>query len=80
MSDTTNISSLEQLGHSLRSRRKNLRLTQQDLADICGVQRQTVGRLERGDPAVSADTLVSVASSLGLDVVAVPRRNGTEAS
>lgn len=69
----TNIAQLEDLGRELRKRRKGLRLTQQDVADMCGVQRQTIGRLEGGDPTIAIDTLVAAASSMGLDIVAVPR-------
>ncbi len=78
MSEKTNIALLAQLGQRLRSRRKILRLKQQDVADMCGVQRQTIGRLERGGPAVAIETLVSVASVLGLNVVAIPSAPSVE--
>lgn len=59
-------------GAAIRIRRKALRLTQQDVAELCGVQRQTIGRLESGDSSVSIGTAKSVANAIGLEVVAVP--------
>jgi len=52
----------------IRSRRKALSLTQQDLADLCDVQRQTIGRLEAADPAVAVGTAMAVAEALGIRV------------
>ena len=66
MSPTAN--NLDNLARSIRIRRKALRLTQQDLADLCGVQRQTVGRLEDADPTVSVGIVMAVADALGIRI------------
>ena len=60
----------------LRARRKALRLTQEDVGDLSGVRRQTVGRLEAADPAVSVGTAMRIADVLGIDV----GDNGSSAS
>ncbi len=56
-------------GSAIRARRKSLRLTQRDVADLVGVTRQTVGRLESGDPTVSFGTAIAVAHTLGFAVL-----------
>jgi len=60
---------LRGLATVIRDRRKALRLTQQDLADLCGVQRQTIGRLEAADPTVALGTAMAVADALGLELL-----------
>ena len=52
----------------LRARRRLLRLTQEDVGDLCDVQRQTIGRLERADPAVSIGIAMAVADALGINL------------
>jgi len=66
MSGTTN--NLVTLAAILRSRRRALLLTQEDIGDLCNVQRQTIGRLENADPTVSLGTAMTVADVLGIDL------------
>jgi len=66
MSDTAN--NLVTLAAILRSRRRALLLTQEDVGDLCNVQRQTIGRLENADPTVSLGTAMTVADVLGIDL------------
>jgi HTH-type transcriptional regulator/antitoxin HipB len=74
MSSTANIR--PHIGAAIRSRRRALGLTQQDVADLCGVQRQTVGRLEADDPAISLQIAASVADAVGLELsVVIPVRD-----
>ncbi len=54
----------------ISDRRKALGLTQHDLADLCGVQRQTIGRLEAADPTVAIGTAMAVTDALGIRVLA----------
>lgn len=70
MSDTTNITTI---GATIRSRRKQLGMIQQDVAEIAGLQRQTIGRVEGGDENVAVAAVARVAAAVGLDLVAVPR-------
>lgn len=70
MSDTTN--NLESTASAIKTRRKALGLTQRDVADLCSIQRQTVGRLERADPTVSFGTVMGVADALGLRIRFAP--------
>ena len=64
MSDTAN--NLSSVAGTIRSRRRALGLTQRDVAELCGVQRQTIGRLEMADPAVSLGTAMAVTDALGI--------------
>ncbi len=73
MSAMTN--TLEELATLLRVRRKALGLSQQDVADLCGVQRQTIGRVESADPTVAVGTVVAVTDALGIDIA--PQRAPT---
>lgn len=54
------------LGTTLRRRRKELGLTQQDLADLSGASPRFIHDLENGKPTVRLDRLVEVAETLGL--------------
>ncbi|MEN8235149.1 MAG: helix-turn-helix domain-containing protein [Actinomycetota bacterium] len=64
------------IGASIRIRRRALGLSQQDVADLCGVQRQTIGRLEADDRSVSLGIATTVADAVGLVLVTTPRTPG----
>lgn len=57
--------SAELLGGNIRSWRKLLNLTAQQVAERAGISRQALGRLENGEP-VSYETFLSVARALGI--------------
>lgn len=56
----------KRLGEQLRARRRELRLTQQELADLAGVSVRSIIALELGKPTVRFDVVSSVLTSLGL--------------
>ncbi len=62
------------LGATVRERRKDLRLTQQQLADLAGTSERFVRALERGKPTVQLNHLVAVLDALGLELRAEVRR------
>lgn len=53
------------VGMVLRRRREELGLSQEGLADIAGVDRTFVGRIERARQSPTLDTLVRLAVALG---------------
>lgn len=60
----------------IRHRRKALRLTQQDLADLSGVSVRFIRDLEHGKQSVRLDSLAAVLDALGLELriaIRVPR-------
>lgn len=70
---STDPDALAGLGAQVRSRRKSLRLTQNDVADLAGCSVRFVNQLERGKGTVRLDKLVAVLEALGLELKAVPR-------
>lgn len=66
---------LQQLGETIRLRRVELGLTQEELAEKAGINSQTVGTIENGYKGPRYDTLTMVTEALGLEVK-VERRRG----
>ena len=71
MSDIANI--FENIGSAIRTRRKRLGMTQRDLAEIAGLQRQTISRVEAGNGTVTIATVARIAAVVGLDLMVMPR-------
>jgi len=66
-----------QLGDTLRTRRKLLRLTQQELSALAGCGPDFLYDLERGKPSIRLDKLILVLEVLGLELkvgARAPRR------
>jgi y4mF family transcriptional regulator len=57
------------LGRAVRERRRQLRLRQEDLADLAGVSLRFVQALEAGKPSVQLDRVRAVLDTLGLRLV-----------
>ena len=64
MSDKKPLQSMLELGDRIRSARQQAKLTQADLSKRAGIARDTLSRLERGEP-VDTPTLMRVLSALG---------------
>jgi y4mF family transcriptional regulator len=56
------------LGAAIRERRRELKLTQDDLALSIGVNRKVIGQLESGKNTVQLEIVLNAARALGLDV------------
>ena len=65
------IGNMKTLGAQIRERRKALKITQQELADLAGISINTVVAAERGqgDPKIS--TYLSICNVLGLKLTAI---------
>lgn len=61
-----------ELGQALRARRRDLRLTQQEVADLAEVSVRFLHELERGKPGVRLDKLLAVLRALGLHLQLAP--------
>jgi DNA-binding XRE family transcriptional regulator len=70
---TVPVHSSKDLGALLRQRRKELRLSQEQVASIAGVNRRVLGELERGKGSVQLQIALEVARVLGMDVELPPR-------
>lgn len=62
------MASTSELGRQIAARRKDLDLAQGDLADLAGVSARSVWALEHGKTTIRLDTLIAIASALGLDI------------
>lgn len=60
-------------GTQLRARRRELGITQDDLAAVIRVNRRVIGELERGKTTVRLQIALDAARALGLDVSLNPR-------
>ncbi len=60
------------LGRQIRERRRSLRLTQDELADLAGCSSRFVRALEVGKPSVRLDKVLDVLDVLGLDLQLTP--------
>jgi len=59
---------LQGLGMTVRQRRRKLRLTQAELAGLCGVGVRFVSELESGKPGIELGRAVHVMQLLGLEI------------
>lgn len=59
---------LQELGEAIRLRRKELHMTQRQLAEKADIDYQTVSTLENGYKGPRWDTLMMVTEVLGLEV------------
>ena len=65
-----------QLGNSIRQRRRELGLTQEQLAARAGVRQRTISDIERS-AAARFDTVLRVLAALDLELVVRPRTKGS---
>ncbi len=70
----TTIGSTSEFGHKVRARRKELGLTQAEVADVVPVNRRVLGRLERGIGTVRLEIALEITRVLGLDLRLEERR------
>lgn len=57
-----------ELGDQIKLRRKTLRITQVELANLAGVGINTLYRIERGQANPALDTLEKITGILGMEV------------
>ncbi|MBR5224068.1 MAG: helix-turn-helix transcriptional regulator [Clostridia bacterium] len=60
----TRIVNYKKLGYAIAYRRLQLNLTQEQLAELCGLSASYIGCMERGDRKMSLDTLLSISHAL----------------
>jgi HTH-type transcriptional regulator/antitoxin HipB len=65
-----------QLGNSIRERRRELGLTQEQLAAKAGVRQRTISDIERS-AAARFDTVLRALAALDLELVVRPRTKGS---
>lgn len=65
---------IQQLTRQLKARRKQLGLTQLDLAELSGVSQRFIHDLENGKQTVQLEKVMAVATTLGCALTLQPRR------
>jgi len=63
------------LGHRLKDRREQLSLTQSELAEITGIRRPNIARLEKGSTLPNLATLLRLAAGLRISLPELLRPN-----
>lgn len=58
----------DRLASGVRARRRTLRLSQRDLAELAGVSERFVRFVEQGKPSVQLDLLLTLLDTLGLEL------------
>jgi len=59
---------VKQLGEMIRTRRKELRITQPHLAELANISTNTLYKLERGQSNPTLDVLNKLAEVLGMEM------------
>ncbi len=63
-----NITNTKQLGEIIRKRRKELKVTQKDLALTCGTGLRFISDLEKGKPTCEIEKIFHIVQALGLKI------------
>lgn len=69
-------SARERFARNMLRRRQELELSQEELAEVCGLHRTYVGSVERGERNVSIDNMERIAAALRSDVADLLTRTG----
>lgn len=67
------IFSSDDFGNIIRAKRKELGLTQSDLAQLSGVGLRFISELERGKETIRLGYAIKIASNLGIDIITKDR-------
>ncbi len=59
---------MQTLSEKIRSRRKEINLSQEELAERCDLHRTYIGSVERGERNVTLSTLEVIAKALKLEI------------
>jgi len=65
---------LTRFGKAVRERRKRLGVSQEEFADMCGLDRSYVGGVERGERNISLENIGRIAKALGISLSELFRR------
>jgi len=60
---------VDTLGFNVKVLRKEKRLSQEELSEVCGLHRTYIGSVERGERNVTLSTLEMLAAALGVTVI-----------
>jgi transcriptional regulator with XRE-family HTH domain len=58
----------EDIGKTIKERRKSLKITQPDLADLAGISVNTLYKIERGEANPTIDILEKIVEVIGFEI------------
>lgn len=61
------------IGNHIRAARAEVSLTQEKLAELAGMDRQSINRIEQGHQAALVDNLIRIADALGVPLADLVR-------
>lgn len=67
---TTSVHDAKQLGALIRGRRRELGLTQTEVAEVANTNLRLVSELERGKPTARLENVMRVLTTLGIELEA----------
>ncbi|MFT6441589.1 MAG: y4mF family transcriptional regulator [Crocinitomicaceae bacterium] len=68
---------ITELGNSIKARRKTLGITQVHLADLAGVNSNTIIRIENGKINPSIEVINSIVDVLGMEITLSIKKHNT---
>ncbi|ESQ85351.1 helix-turn-helix transcriptional regulator [Asticcacaulis benevestitus] len=71
--DSAPVSTVPDLGRIVQKKRKTMKLTQQQFADLAGVGRRFILELEAGKPTLEFGRVLKVCQAAGIDLMAATR-------
>lgn len=79
MPDLTQKLTPQLLGDAIRARRTQSKLKLENAAALCGVAKQTLANIERGEAKSQINTILQVCAGLGIKLYIHPWHNSNEA-
>ena len=70
--DLDEVEATSQIVGAMIDRRHDLKLSQRELANLCGIPHSSVARIESGKSTPNLTTLLRICNQLGLEIVARP--------
>ena len=58
----------QEIGHTIKERRKFLKVKQEDLADISGISERTLRAIESGEANPELNSLLKLCEVLGMEI------------
>ena len=62
------IDNISQIGKIIREKRKSMKLTQKDLADLCNLGTRFISELENGKKTLEVNKVLKVINGVGLNI------------
>lgn len=75
--DIDEVEAISKIVGAMIEQRHNLKLSQRDLAELCGLPHSSVARIESGKSTPNLTTLLKIFNQLGLSLIVQPSMKGT---